>query len=130
MKILCIRTDKPEAELYLFNDHVEVRKIIWVAHRQLSVTIHNKIDEILRSESFKAKDLDGIVIYKGPGSFTGLRIGFSVANTMANTYKIPIVASGDSDWIDKGIHNLSSGDSDKIAQPEYGAPATITTPKK
>lgn len=130
MKILCIRTDKPEAELYLFNDHTEVRKIIWVAHRQLSATVHNKIDEILILESLRAKDLDGIVIYKGPGSFTGLRIGFSVANTMADTYKIPIVAGGDSDWIDKGIHHLRSGFSDKIAQPEYGAPASTTLSKK
>jgi tRNA threonylcarbamoyladenosine biosynthesis protein TsaB len=37
------------------------------------------IDELLKESGMKAKDLEAVAINIGPGSFTGLRIGVSVA---------------------------------------------------
>jgi len=130
MTILTVRSDKPEAEVGLYEDAKQLAYEEWEAHRQLSETIHIKIKEMLDSSSNSWQNVQGIVIYKGPGSFTGLRIGFSVANALAYAQNIPIVAMGGEDWAQQGIVDLQSGKNDKIALPEYGAPPHITQPKK
>lgn len=130
MIILTIRTDKPEAEMGLFENDKKLAYQKWEAHRQLADTIHQKLDKILNQLSIGLEDIDGIVVFKGPGSFTGLRIGITVANTLAYAQNIPIVAKTRQDWIKEGINDLMAGKNDKIALPEYGAPANVTKPRK
>lgn len=48
------------------------------------------IDKILKKHSLELKDLSGININVGPGSFTGLRIGLAIANALSFVLKIPI----------------------------------------
>lgn len=129
MIILTIRTDKPEAEIGLYQNEKQLAYEVWPAGRQLSVQIHTKIHEMLQSYSYDWHDLDGIVCFKGPGSFTGLRIGLSVANGLAYGLQIPIVAQKDA-WIEQGIERLLRGEQDQIALPEYGREAHITQSKK
>jgi tRNA threonylcarbamoyladenosine biosynthesis protein TsaB len=130
MKILTLRTDKPEAEVGIFEDTKKLDYFKWEGHRQLSVTIYNKIDEILNKSSIQLNSLEGIVIYKGPGSFTGLRIGFAAANSLAYGLSIPVISSGGDNWTEDGIKRLQAGENEKIALPEYGAPVYTTKPKK
>jgi tRNA threonylcarbamoyladenosine biosynthesis protein TsaB len=49
------------------------------------------IGELLKESGIKIKDLDAIIVSKGPGSFTGLRIGVSVAKGLAYTLDIPLI---------------------------------------
>jgi tRNA threonylcarbamoyladenosine biosynthesis protein TsaB len=130
MKILGIRTDKPEAELYIYGDGKKLDEIKWPAHLKLAETLNSKIEEILNKSSISYADLDGIAIFKGPGSFTGLRIGMSVANALAYAQDIPIVARSGDDWLAAATSDLKDGQNDKLALPEYGAPARVTKPKK
>lgn len=125
MTILTIRTDKPEAEIGIYNDGAQVAYEIWEAHRQLAETIHLKIKDLVH-----LPDLKGIVVYQGPGSFTGLRIGISVANALADGLKIPIVGTQNDIWIETGVERLLHDENDKIVLPEYGALPNISTPKK
>ncbi len=128
MIILAVRTDKPEAELYLYENRKKVAEIRWQAHRELAETIHKKIDTLLQGRPLK--DVQGIVTYRGPGSFTGLRIGVSVANALAYSLNIPIVSAAGEDWIEKGIKALQEGKNERIIVPDYGRPPHITQPKK
>jgi tRNA threonylcarbamoyladenosine biosynthesis protein TsaB len=128
--ILSIRTDKPEAEIGLFDDSKKLAEEKWQAHKELSTTIHVKIQELLKSQKKDWQDIKGVVCFKGPGSFTGLRIGLTVANILADSLKAPIVSEGGKDWLEKSIEKLLAGKTDKIALPEYGAGAHITKPKK
>ena len=48
------------------------------------------IDNILSKQKLTLKDLTGIRVNPGPGSFTGLRVGVAVANTLGFLLKIPI----------------------------------------
>lgn len=130
MIILTIRTDKPEAEIGLFEDRNRLQYEAWEAHRQLAETIHIKIQKLLNLQGVTLQQIQGIVVFQGPGSFTGLRIGLSVANALAYSLGTPIVASKSVEWIDSGINKLQNGETDSIALPEYGAPVHITTPKK
>lgn len=130
MLTLTIRTDKPEAELGLFQDDGKLAYSSWPAHRQLAETIHHKIKELLESQGRGLKDLQGVAVYKGPGSFTGLRIGLSVANTLADSLGLPIVSETGETWIEQACARLRKGGNEKIALPEYGAEPHITEQKK
>jgi tRNA A37 threonylcarbamoyladenosine modification protein TsaB len=83
MIILTLRTDKTEAEIGLYDNEKQLAYEIWYAHRELAETIHKKLAEILDKASKELNDIGGVVCFKGPGSFTGLRIGLTVGNALA-----------------------------------------------
>lgn len=129
MIILTIRTDKPEAELGLYTNDKQLAYLKWQAHRKLAESIHLKIKALLSQNNFKFDQIDAVAIYKGPGSFTGLRIGLTVANAIADSLQVPIVSNGGVDWVNKSLSRLASGDNEGIALPHYGAPPHITQQK-
>lgn len=130
MIILTIRTDKPEAEVGLFDDETRLAYQTWHAHRELSVTLHQKILDLLAAQGKVLHDVQGIAGFAGPGSFTGLRIGLTVANALAYGLRIPVVATQGEDWIAVACRRLEKDDGDQVALPEYGAPVHITQQKK
>lgn len=130
MYILSLRTDKPEAEIGLYKDELELSYYKWSADRELSKTLLIKINEQLKLNNLELQDINGLLAYKGPGSFTGLRIGISALNALAYGLQIPIVSETSEDWIEKGRKRLSEGDNEKVALPEYGSLPHITKPKK
>lgn len=129
MNILYIKTDNPTA-LVALQTATETFVHTWEAHRQLAKTILKVIDEHITAHGLQLTDLEGIVLFQGPGSFTGLRIGASVANSLANGLGIPVVGAAGDDWMQQGQAKLESGKSDGIAQLTYGGEIHITAPKK
>jgi tRNA threonylcarbamoyladenosine biosynthesis protein TsaB len=130
MIILTIRTEKPEAEIGLYDDNRQLGYQTWPAHRALAETLHQKIEGLLQSQRKDWSDLGGIVCFQGPGSFTGLRIGLTVGNALSYSYHLPVVATQDPQWLETGLQRLLAGESDDLALPYYGAEAHITPPKK
>ncbi len=136
MNILTIRSDNPEAEIGLFEISGSNISSIpkdykkWQAHRSLSETLLPSIDEMLTVYSLSLKDIEGLIIFSGPGSFTGLRIGISTANALAFGLSIPIIGSQGDDWLETGLKKIVTHSNDRIVIPHYGAPVHITQPKK
>lgn len=129
MLILSIRTDKAEAEIGLFEDAKKLGYKKWQAHRELSSTIHITMRELLKDKQKNLTDIQGIIVFQGPGSFTGLRIGISVANALARGLKVAIIGSKGEDWLKNGITKLQSGQNEEMILPEYGAPVHTTEQK-
>lgn len=50
-----------------------------------------KINKLLESHKVKLSNLKAIAVFQGPGSYTGLRVGISVANALAWSLDIPVV---------------------------------------
>lgn len=48
------------------------------------------IEKILKKNNLKFEDLKGVEVDTGPGSFTGLRVGVSVANALGFSLDIPV----------------------------------------
>jgi len=130
MLILSIRTDKPDAEIGLYENGKKLAYETWHAHRDLSVTIHQKIQDLLTVKGLTFHKIEGIVVYKGPGSFTGLRIGISLANALAYGLSVPIVSTTGKDWQIDGIAQLKNGEDEVSIIPDYGSEPHVTQPIK
>lgn len=102
----------------------------WEAGRGLAVGILEFLENELAGQGKTWADVTGLVVYQGPGSFTGLRIGITVFNTLAYTNKWPIVGTAGDDWQNLGLKRLELGENDEIVLPEYGGEANITKPRK
>ena len=53
--------------------------------------LHLFIKEVLLNASLKTSDLNAVSVSSGPGSYTGLRIGYSTAKGLAYALKIPLI---------------------------------------
>lgn len=84
----------------------------------------------LQEKTGDLRKITGIGVMKGPGSFTSLRIGLTVANTLADSLSVPIVGVSGDNWQDVALEKLQSGENEKIILPTYGSEAHITRQKK
>ncbi len=130
MKYLCINSASNECTISLWNNNIVVAFLQWDSHRTLADEIFIKIEEILQRSNINYEDLNGLVIFSGPGSFTGLRISHTVFNTLAYSLNIPIVGAVGEKWAETGIEKLARGENDKISLPIYGGKINISKPKK
>lgn len=129
--ILAIRTDAPISELYLYSEAgEELARDIWESGRQLSVQLHTHIEQLLKTQSATYEQLRGVIVFQGPGSFTGLRIGITVANTLAYGLNIPIAAAQGVEWQHVALNLLSTQTPGNQVLPYYGGEANITRPRK
>lgn len=130
MIVLSLRTDKPEAEIGLFDNGRQLAYEKWQAHRQLAESLHSKIKALLASVDKDWPDIEAVACYRGPGSFTGLRIGLAVANALAGSLGVPVVGTTGDDWTAVALEDLANGGDDRLVVPEYGTPVHVTTQKK
>lgn len=123
--IISLQTSDMTCRLWL-----DDRGFTWEAGRTLAHGLLGYIEECLKAEGKGFPDLTGLAVFRGPGSFTGLRIGIAVLNTIAASENLPIVGETGEDWRAKALARLAEGQNDRIILPEYGGDAHITTPKK
>jgi tRNA threonylcarbamoyladenosine biosynthesis protein TsaB len=129
--ILVLRTGTEGNLLELRDSKADVKfSEEWPASKLLSEELPGKIEDALSSLGLMFGDVSGIVVFKGPGSYTGLRIGITVVNTIADQVGVPIVGQTGENWIEKGLARLKLSENDRIVLPEYGGEANITKPRK
>jgi len=102
----------------------------WESGRTLAKGLLSYLQANMQKNGKTWTDISGIVAFQGPGSFTGLRIGLTVLNTIADSEAIPIVGATGDNWQADGLARLAAGENDGLVMPEYGAEAHITTPRK
>ena len=127
--ILLLDTSTPVCKLSLIDgdDRYDTE---WQADRTLAKGLLKYIATNLTSHGKSWTDITAIGVYQGPGSFTGLRIGLTVANTIADAQAIPIVGGQGETWQQDVLAKLKSGENDQIVLPFYGGEAHITAPRK
>ena len=92
--ILAIDTATRSAGLAILDPEREVvlAEHAWRSHINHTVELTPNLYNMLATQKLTTADLTGIVVVRGPGSFTGLRIGMSVGKALAYALEIDIVA--------------------------------------
>lgn len=65
----------------------EIRQIVGIRRAQVIVPL---IDDLLQKHSLTIHAITKIEVNEGPGSFTGIRVGITIANTLGTLLAIPI----------------------------------------
>lgn len=76
--------------LVLMKDNKVIASVQKEALKQQSETILSELDNLFKSVNLKPSDLNQIVISKGPGSYTGLRIAMSIAKIIGSIANIQV----------------------------------------
>lgn len=89
-----------------------------------STSVHNKlthsekllpmIDELLENSGYTIEDVDLIGVSRGPGSFTGVRIGIATAKGLAFAKNIPIAGVSALEALAEGFRLLSDLEFDNV----------------
>jgi tRNA threonylcarbamoyladenosine biosynthesis protein TsaB len=128
--ILAIKTADFTATLVLLDlAGMELHETTWESGRELSAQILARVQKLLRQAKVRVSDLTGIIVFSGPGSFTSLRIGHSVANALSDSLGVPVVGSRGDQWRDEGLSALKASTPGRPALPFYGTEAHITKPR-
>ena len=64
------------------------------------------VKEILDEKGLSVKDLDAVCVGKGPGSYTGLRVGVSTAKGLCFGAGLPLLSAGTLDVLVQEAHRL------------------------
>lgn len=125
--LLDTRTSTCFLTLAIDNEHYEYE---WEAGRSLALGLLEFLQQKLSLHDKSLQDVTAIGVAKGPGSFTGLRIGLTVLNTIASDRQIKIVGVSGDEWKSVALDRLQRGENDQLVMPEYGGEANITQPRK
>ena len=128
--ILYVRTDSPVALIGLSDGEQTLVEQQLELGRAMARDLPAAVEALLADRDAGWASLDGLVVFRGPGSFTGLRIGCTLMNALAYSLELPIVGTKDDAWVAEGVARLSTGEDDKVIVPHYGADARITKPRK
>lgn len=91
MRILFIDTSSTDVSISIINDDkvlVNINETVMNSHSIYTVSF---IDKALKSVNLSVDDIDKILVVTGPGSFTGVRIGVTIAKVYAYLRKIEVI---------------------------------------
>lgn len=91
MTILAIDTSNNPLGVALLDDNQVLGEYITNIKKNHSVRVMPAIQRLMEDCEKVPADLTKIVVAKGPGSYTGVRIGVTIAKTLAWTLNIPLV---------------------------------------
>jgi tRNA threonylcarbamoyladenosine biosynthesis protein TsaB len=92
MIVLSIDSSTESASCAVLSSEKLLGEISLNNKKQHSVVLMPLVDNLLKGLQLSIKDIDGFVVSKGPGSFTGLRIGMSMVKGLSQGSNKPFVS--------------------------------------
>ncbi|MEI7475052.1 MAG: tRNA (adenosine(37)-N6)-threonylcarbamoyltransferase complex dimerization subunit type 1 TsaB [bacterium] len=93
MKILSIDTSANTTYICLSENENILESVIMesLKNNYSTAKLVPSILKVLKNNNLTAQDLNAIAVNIGPGSFTGIRVGITVARTMGQALNIPVI---------------------------------------
>ncbi len=134
--IFFINLNKKFVEFSLVSDRKIINQLKWKSDFSLSEKLLIKIDQFLTKNNLKIESLKAIVVYKGPESYTGLRIIIATLNALSFAIKIPLIGISQEEieksqksFIVLGIEKFKKKKFSQFLIPIYWHLPKITKPK-
>lgn len=91
--MISLYLDTSSSFLYtaIFKDDILLAQVKEKLNNNLSIYALSRIEGMLTLKGISPKDVNKIIVVNGPGSFTGIRIGLTIAKTFAWALSIPII---------------------------------------
>lgn len=105
MRVLALDTSTAITSCALLEDGIMVGSYDLNQARNSSESAVPMIEQMLSSLDLKVSDVDLFAVCKGPGSFTGLRIGMTIAKTFAQVNDKPILSVSTLEAMAYGIYS-------------------------
>ena len=99
---IALHTSTPQLAIAVNNYEGDSRSRVWDLGRGLASSLHSHLAEVMTPQTWQ--DFRFIAVAKGPGGFTGTRVGVVTARTIAQQLNIPVF----------GVSNLAALAADKI----------------
>ena len=109
MKILALDTSNHPMSVALVEDEQLKATTTLNTVRNHSIYVLPTIDDLMQKVAWQPQDLDRIVVAKGPGSYTGIRIAVTLAKTLAKTLNCPLVGISSLAAIAAGLPAVTPG---------------------
>lgn len=90
MYLLAVDTSTNVLSITLFNEQVVRMSFNEMTQMQHGVLLVPKVQELLQQAGITPKEINALAIGVGPGSYTGMRIGLTLAKIWAQSYQIPV----------------------------------------
>lgn len=107
MITLFIDTSNTDVSIALLKDGKLINEIVKKIPNEHSKYAVSYIDEVLKKSNITPQEVDSIMVVNGPGSFTGVRIGLTIAKVYAylNNIKVTLISSLKSLALSKPTNN-------------------------
>jgi tRNA threonylcarbamoyladenosine biosynthesis protein TsaB len=103
MNLLAIETSGPILSVAIKKSGAKFRHVTVKGYMKHAENLLPVIDRLLKKEKLKIREIDAFLISRGPGSFTGLRIGFATLKGLLAVHPKPCYGSFSLDVIAAGI---------------------------
>lgn len=90
MKILAIDTSTLVMGVAILEENKVLGELITNSLKKHSVRLMPAIDQLMKELELTVEDINLLAVTKGPGSYTGIRIGVTTAKTLAWVHQIPL----------------------------------------
>lgn len=111
MRVLSIDTSSSICSIAVLEDNKILKEVHNKSEREHSETLMPMLNELLESLNFTLDDINLIACTKGPGSFTGIRIGIATVKAFADAKNIPVIGVNSLEAIcHSGIYKKGDGE--------------------
>src|SRR3989338_5376570 len=91
--IIAINTASRESALALLQDNRVLGEVAWPSNANESTKVLPELESLLKDAKKTWNDLTHVFVIKGPGAYTSLRVGITIANGIAWTLKRPMLTA-------------------------------------
>ena len=92
--ILNIETSLPEAAVSISREGLMLEHLTNSVQKDHATFLHNAIRKILNDLNLQTHDIDAVAVSSGPGSYTGIRVGFAAAKGLCFALEKPLISVG------------------------------------
>ena len=107
MKILSIDTSSNLCSVALLDDNQTIQELVIDDNKTHSQNLMPLIQQLFVKSNIGLPEIDLIACNKGPGSFTGIRIGIATAKAIAEVANIPVIGVSSLDCLAYNVPNAT-----------------------